>query len=47
MTEKDRILSNLETVAEAVVNLFGKNCEACVHDLTDLHNSLTYIICCF
>lgn len=41
--EKERILKNLETVAEAVVGLFGKNCEACIHDLTTLQNSLVYI----
>jgi len=41
--EKDRILENLSTVAKAVVNLFGKNCEACVHDLTTLQHSLVCI----
>jgi predicted transcriptional regulator YheO len=43
MTEKEQIFSNLETVARAVVGLFGRNCEACVHDLTSLQNSLVFI----
>lgn len=43
MTEKESIFQNLQQMADAVAALFGKNCEACVHDLTDLHNSLIYI----
>lgn len=43
MTEKESIFQNLRQMADAVVALFGKNCEACVHDLTELQNSLTYI----
>ena len=43
MTEKEYIFSNLQRLADAVVFLFGKNCEACVHDLTSLQNSLVYI----
>lgn len=43
MTERDAILQNLEQLAKAVVSLFGKNCEACVHDLSMLQSSLTYI----
>lgn len=43
MTEKESIFQNLQQMADAVVALFGKNCEACVHDLTELDNSLTYI----
>jgi predicted transcriptional regulator YheO len=43
MNEKDCIFNNLEHIADAIVTLFGKNCEACVHDLTSLQNSLTYI----
>lgn len=43
MTEKESIFQNLRQMADAVVSLFGRNCEACVHDLTELHNSLTYI----
>lgn len=43
MTEKECIFKNLEKVADAVVATFGKNCEACVHDLTSLKNSLVYI----
>lgn len=30
-------------MADAVAFLLGKNCEACVHDLTSLENSLVYI----
>lgn len=30
-------------MADAVVSLLGKNCEACVHDLTSLQASLVYI----
>ncbi len=43
MNEKECIFQNLERIADAIVTLFGKNCEACVHDLTSLQNSLTYI----
>jgi predicted transcriptional regulator YheO len=43
MTEKERILKNLEQIADSIVIMFGKNCEACVHDLTSLQNSLVYI----
>jgi predicted transcriptional regulator YheO len=43
MTEKESIFKNLQRVADAVVALLGKNCEACVHDLTSLQNSLVYI----
>ena len=30
-------------MADAVVSLLGRNCEACVHDLTSLQTSLVYI----
>lgn len=43
MAEHKSILKNLERVANSVVALFGKNCEACIHDLTSLQNSLVYI----
>ena len=43
MNEKDCIFQNLQRIADAIVLLFGKNCEVCVHDLTSLQNSLTYI----
>jgi len=43
MSEKDSILQNLQRMADAVVALIGKNCEACVHDLTALESSLIYI----
>ncbi len=43
MTEKESIFNNLQRVADAIVSLFGKNCEACIHDLTSLQDSLVYI----
>lgn len=43
MKDKESVLHNLQRMADAVVALFGKNCEACVHDLTSLQNSLIYI----
>ncbi|MFT5697812.1 MAG: putative transcriptional regulator YheO [Desulforhopalus sp.] len=43
MTELESIFKNLEKVADSVVALFGKNCEACIHDLTSLQNSLVHI----
>jgi predicted transcriptional regulator YheO len=43
MTEHESIIENLKSLADGVVSLFGRNCEACVHDLTSLQNSLIYI----
>ncbi len=43
MTELESILENLKYLADGIVSLFGKNCEACIHDLTSLQNSLVYI----
>lgn len=43
MTQYKSIFSNLEKIAESIVALFGKNCEACIHDLSALQNSLVYI----
>ena len=43
MTDKECLFQNLHHLADAVVAMFGRNCEACVHDLTTLHNSLAYI----
>lgn len=43
MTEQQSILKHLEKLADSVVALFGKNCEACVHDLTRLQSSLVYL----
>ncbi len=43
MNNKDHFLENLRNLADAVVAMFGRNCEACVHDLTTLQNSLVYI----
>lgn len=44
MTQHKSIFLNLERVADSVVALFGKNSEACIHDLTSLQNSLVYIV---
>lgn len=43
MAQHKSILRNLERVADSVVALFGKNCEACIHDLSSLQHSLVYI----
>ena len=43
MTEHKTLLDNLCRVADGVVALFGKHCEACVHDLAQLPGSLCYI----
>lgn len=43
MTDKDLILKNLASLADAITTLFGKNCEVCVHDLSSLQNSLIHI----
>lgn len=43
MTDQECLLNNLQRMADAIAAMFGKNCEACVHDLTDLSCSLVYI----
>jgi len=43
MTEKDRLFNNLHRIADSIVLMFGRHCEACVHDLTSLESSLVYI----
>lgn len=43
MIDQKCLLHNLQHLADAVVAMFGKNCEACVHDLTELPSSLVYI----
>ena len=43
MKEREQIFKNLQQVADAIVTMFGKNCETCIHDLQDLHCSLVYI----
>ncbi len=43
MQEHQQILHHLQQMAEAIVALFGKNCEVCVHDLNDLQRSLIHI----
>ncbi len=41
--EKEILLHNAKKMADAVVTVFGRNCEAVVHDLTELQHSLVYI----
>ncbi len=43
MQERNRILHHLQQMAEAIVALFGKNCEECIHNLNDLLKSLVHI----
>ena len=43
MNDKECFLQNLQSLADAIVAMFGRSCEACVHDLTSLHSSLVYI----
>lgn len=43
MKEKDLIYTQLQQIAQAIAEMFGRNCETCIHDLTDLHHSLVYI----
>lgn len=43
MQEKQQILAQLQQMSEAIVTIFGKQCEVCVHDLEDLQNSLVHI----
>lgn len=43
MTEKEILIDNAKKMADAVVTVFGRNCEAVVHDLTKLQQSLVHI----
>ena len=43
MTEHELIFTSLEKIADSIVALFGRNCEACIHDLSSLQKSLVYI----
>lgn len=43
MDEKQHILLTLKQTADAICATFGKNCEVCIHDLTDIHASITHI----
>ena len=43
MTERERIFTQLRQIGDSIVAMFGKNCETCIHDLTDLHHSLIHI----
>ncbi len=41
--ENRQIIENLTRVADSIALTFGKNCEVCVHDVTDLRKSLIYL----
>lgn len=43
MDEREQLLNQLKTIGNAIVAMFGKNCETCIHDLNDLHHSLIFI----
>jgi predicted transcriptional regulator YheO len=43
MDERKRIIEELKPVTRAIVDLFGPNCEALIHDLTDLEHSIVWI----
>ena len=43
MKERERIFKQLQKIGDSIVTMFGKNCETCIHDLTDLHHSLIHI----
>ena len=43
MNERERIFTQLQQIGDSIVAMFGKNCETCIHDLTDLHHSLIHI----
>ncbi len=43
MNERKLIFDKLKQIGEAIVAMFGRNCEICIHDLDDLHNSLIHI----
>ena len=43
MEERELIFEHLRQIGDAICALFGPNCEICIHDLTDLQQSLIYI----
>ncbi len=43
MNERELIFTQLQQVGKAIVAMFGKNCETCIHDLEDLHHSLAAV----
>ncbi len=43
MDERENLLDQLKKLGNAIVEMFGKHCETCIHDLNDLHNSLIFI----
>ena len=43
MQDREQILLQLQQMSEAIVSLFGKQCEVCIHDLQDLQHSLIHV----
>ncbi len=43
MTERERIFKQLQQIGDSIVSMFGRHCEICIHDLTDLHHSLIHL----
>jgi len=43
MNDREQVLDQLKSICRAIVAMFGKHCETCIHDLTDLHKSLIFI----
>jgi predicted transcriptional regulator YheO len=43
MEERKRIIEELIPVTRAIVDIFGPNCEALIHDLSDLEHSIVWI----
>ncbi len=41
--DKECLFQNLQRLADGIVAMFGRNCEACIHDLTKVNSSLVYI----
>lgn len=41
--ENRHIIENLARIADSIALTFGKNCEVCVHDVTDLRKSLVHL----
>lgn len=42
-TDNECLFQNLRRLADAIVAMFGRSCETCVHDLTKVNSSLVYI----
>jgi len=43
MQKQERVLNQLQQLAKAIVALFGRHCEVCIHRLDDLQKSLIHI----